>query len=145
MNEETKKPLPGWFKVVAGIALVWNLLGVMAYLQQSFMSPEALAALPEAQRALLEATPSWAHAAFAISVHGGALGCLALLLRKNLAFPLLVLSLLAVIVQMIYSFFISNSFEVFGPGGMIMPVMVIVIAIYLVFLAKKAKENGWIS
>jgi len=38
-----------------------------------------------------------------------------------------------------------RSFEVFGPGGMVMPVMVIVIAVYLVMLAAKAKSNKWTS
>jgi hypothetical protein len=130
---------------VAGIALVWNLLGVMAYVQQAYMGPEAIAALPEAQRALMDATPAWATAAFAIAVHGGALGSLALLMRKAWAVPVLVLSLLAVIVQMFHSFIMSNSFEVFGPGGVIMPVMVIIIAVYLVVLSMKARDNRWIS
>jgi MFS superfamily sulfate permease-like transporter len=55
------------------------------------------------------------------------------------------LSLLGVVVQMFHSLFISNSFEVFGPGGMIMPIMVMTIAIYLVVLSKQAKEKGWIN
>ena len=41
--------------------------------------------------------------------------------------------------------FMSKSFEVFGPGGMIMPIMVIVIAAYLVYLARQAKDKGWLS
>jgi hypothetical protein len=145
MTDNTTSSAPGWFRVVAGIALVWNLLGVMAYLQQAYMSPEAMAALTDEMRALMESTPAWAHAAFATAVHAGALGSLALLLKKAWAAPVLMLSLAAVIVQMIHSFFMSNSFEVFGPGGMIMPVMVIVIAVYLVMLAIKAKKSGWIS
>ena len=129
--------------IVAVVALIWNLLGVMAYIMQATMSPEALAALPEAQRELMESTPAWATAAFALAVHGGALGCLLLVLKKNLAGLFLQLSLAAVVVQMFHSFFMSKSFEVFGPGGMVMPVMVMVIAIYLVTLAAKAKAQKW--
>ena len=109
------------------------------------MTPEALAALPEAQRQLYESTPAWATAAFAVAVHGGALGCLLLVLKKNLAGLILQLSLAGVLVQMFHSFFMSESFEVFGPGGMIMPVMVLVLAVYLVTLAAKAKTNKWTS
>ena len=144
MNGQSQS-VPGWFRIVAGLALVWNLLGVMAYIQQVYMSPEALATLPEAQRDLMESTPAWATAAFAIAVHGGALGCLALLLRKAWAIPLLITSLAAITVQMIYAFFISNSFEVFGPGGMIMPAIVIVVAVYLVWMSRSARTKGWIS
>ena len=145
MSKESITTVPKWFMIVAVVLLVWNLLGVMAYIMQVMMSPETLAALPQEQRQLYENTPAWATAAFAVAVNFGALGCVLLLLRKNLAGLFLQLSLAGVLVQMFHSFFISKSFEVFGPGGLVMPVMVIVIAIYLVLLAAKAKTNRWTS
>jgi len=145
MSEETNNSSPKWFMIVSAILLIWNLLGVMAYIMQVTMSPEALAALPEAQRQLYETTPAWATAAFAIAVNGGALGCALLLLKRNLAGIFLQLSLAGVLVQMFHSFFMSKSFEVFGPGGLIMPIMVIVISIYLVVLAAKARAKRWTS
>jgi len=143
MSDTSKNNAPKWFTVVAVVLLVWNLLGVMAYVMQVTMSPEVIAALPDAQRQLYENTPNWATAAFAVAVNGGALGCLLLLLKRNLAGLFLQLSLAGVAVQMFHSFFMSNSFEVFGPGGMVMPVMVIIIAVYLVMLAAKAKADHW--
>jgi len=145
MVEETNKQSPKWFMVVASVLLVWNLLGVMAYIAQVTMGPEALAALPDEQRQLIENTPAWATAAFAVAVNFGALGCLLLLLKRNLAGLFLQLSLAGVVVQMFHAFFISNSYEVYGPGGLFMPVMVLVIAIYLVTLAAKAKAHRWTS
>jgi len=145
MSETKINKAPAWFMVVAAVSLGWNLMGVMAYIMQVTMSPEVLAALPDAERQLYENTPEWATAAFAVAVNGGALGCLLLLLKRNLAGLFLQLSLAGVLVQMFHSFFMSNSFEVFGPGGMVMPVMVIVIAIYLVTLAAKAKMLRWTS
>jgi hypothetical protein len=145
MSEEPITKVPKWFMIVAAVLLVWNLLGVMAYIMQVMMSPETLAALPQEQRQLYENTPAWATAAFAVAVNFGALGCVLLLLRKNLAGLFLQLSLAGVLVQMFHSFFMSKSFEVFGPGGLVMPVMVIVFAIYLVVLAAKAKTNRWTS
>jgi len=136
---------PTWFMVVSGVLLVWNLLGVMSYIAQVTMTPEMMAALPDAERQLYEATPTWATAAFAVAVNGGALGCLLLLLKRNLAAIFLQLSLLGIVVQMYHSFFMINSFEVFGPGEMIMPVMVVLVAIYLVTLAAKAKARRWTS
>ena len=65
------------------------------------------------------------------------------MLKRNLAGLFLKLSLAGVLVQMFHSFFMSKSFEVFGPGGLVMPIMVIIIAIYLVALAAKAKNNRW--
>lgn len=145
MSGETENNSPKWFMIVSAILLVWNLLGVMAYIMQVTMSPETIAALPEAQRQLYENTPAWATAAFAIAVNGGALGCALLLLKRNLAGIFLQLSLAGVLVQMFHSFFMSKSFEVFGPGGLVMPIMVVVIAIFLVVLAAKARAKHWTS
>jgi hypothetical protein len=129
MSDQAAHKAPTWFMVVAAVLLIWNLLGVMAYLINVTMSPEALAALPEAQRQLYD----------------GVLGCVLLLLKKNLAGLVLQLSLAGVVVQMFHSFFVSNSFEVFGPGGLVMPIMVIVIAVFLVWLAARAKMRRWTS
>jgi hypothetical protein len=139
------KVIPSWFKIVAIIALIWNLLGVVAFVGQMLITPEMLSALPIAEQELYANTPLWATAAFAIAVFSGAFGSLFLLMRKSLATPLLIFSLVGVLVQNVHSFFISNSIEVYGPGGMIMPVMIIFLAIYLIWLAKNAQANGWFS
>jgi len=145
MSEESNNKLPTSFYVISGVALAWNLLGVMAYVMQVTMTPEAMNALPEAQRMLIESTPVWATSAFAIAVNGGALGCLLLLLRQTWAYPVLIVSLAGIAVQMYHSIFIANSIEVYGPGSMIMPAMIIVVAVFLVWYAKGAKEKEWLS
>ena len=145
MSEEFTNNLPRSFYLISGFALLWNLLGVMAYVGQVTMSEEVLNSLPEAQRLLYETVPAWATAAFAIAVNGGALGCLLLLLRKAFATPVLMASLAGVIVQMYHSFFMSNSIEVYGPGGMIMPIGVVVVSVYLVWYSMDAKKKGWVS
>lgn len=144
MTTTSDKPAT-WFWVVSAIALLWNLMGVMAYLQQVTMSPEALQALPENERLLFETVPTWATGAFSLAVWGGALGCILLLLRKKLATPVLMVSLAGVLVQMYHSFFMSNSIEVYGPGGMVMPIMVVAIGFSLIWLSLKATANGWIK
>jgi hypothetical protein len=144
MSEDNVKP-PQSFFWIAGVTLVWNLLGVGAYVAQVTMSPDALNALPEAERVLYENVPSWATAAFAIAVNGGALGCFLLLLRRSLAIPILIASLAGVIVQMYHSLFIANSIEVYGPGGMIMPVMVVIVAAFLIWYSMSAKKKTWIA
>ncbi len=136
--------LPIWFWVIAGVALVWNALGVMAFVMQVTMSPEALAALPEAERALYETFPAWALVAFAAAVFGGAIGSLLLILRKALAYPVLILSLAGIVIQMIYNFFIAETMDVYGPGSTIMPIMVLAIGVFLVWFSKSSKQKGWL-
>ena len=136
--------LPIWFWIIAGVALLWNALGVMAFVMQVAMSPEALAALSEAERALHEGFPVWALAAFATAVFGGTLGSVFLLMRRAVAYPVFILSLFGIIVQMIYNFLIAETIDVYGPGGTIMPIMILVFGAFLVWFSKSSKQKGWI-
>ncbi len=133
------------FWIIGVAALVWNGLGVMQYLGMAYMTDEVKAALPEAERALYDNIPSWVTAAFAIAVFGGLIGSAFLLMRKKLARPMFLISLIAIIVQMSYNLFMSRAAEVYGPGSVIMPIMVIVIGVFLLMYSKKAIAKGWLS
>ncbi len=143
MTTTTKPKAAYW--VIAIIAFIWNIMGVMAYLQQAYMTDEAKQLLPEAERALYDNVPVWATAAFALAVFGGLLGSLSLLLRKKIANLLFTVSLLGIIVQMSYNFLLSNSIDVYGPVGMIMPIMILVLGIFLFMYSKNATTKGWLN
>ena len=142
---EQDPPIPGSFMLISAGALVWNLLGVAVYISQVTMSDTALAARPESERLLYETIPIWATSAFAIAVNGSVLGCILLLFKKSWAYPVLFVSFLAVLVQRVHSIFIANSIEVYGPGGMVMLVMVLLVSAYLVWFSRNAWQNRWIS
>lgn len=144
MTKSTKKPGNG-FWIIGIVALIWNLMGVYAYLQQAYMSAEDLAALPAEQQPLYENIPAWVTGAFAIAVFGGALACILLLMKKKLATTVFLISLIGIIFQMVYNVFMSKAMEVYGPGGIIMPVMVLVIGIFLWRYAKKQESTGVLS
>jgi hypothetical protein len=140
MEENSINKPPIWFWIVSVLALIWNGLGVMAYLGRAFATEEMIAALPEEQQAeFLVEYPAWYTAAFAIAVFAGALGCLALLLRKKWAYTLFVLSALGAIIQHVYLFLNVDM------SSLIMPIMVIVVCLLLIWLAKSATTKGWIS
>lgn len=145
MAEMNDSKLPVWFWIVSAVALVWNLLGVMAYIMQVTMSDEVLAALPEADQAAYAAEPAWATGAFAVAVFGGALGCLLLLLRKRLAVTVLLVSLLAVIIQQIYMWGISGMASSMSGADFVMPIMIPVIAILLVWFARSSTAKNWLK
>ena len=108
------------------------------------MTEEALALLPLNEQDFYTNTPALITAAFAIAVFAGSLGCLILLLRKKLAIYVLILSMIAVIVQFGYILFIQDFMEVTGTR-IIMPILIIVVAVFLVWYAKNAEKNNWIS
>lgn len=144
MSENSNKPNP-LFWIIGVIALVWNALGVSAYLMQAYKTDSFKEMYTAEQLEIINSMPSWATAAFAIAVFGGALGSLLLLVRKKLASILFSLSFAGIIVQFIYNFFIANSLEVYGPGGLIMPILTIVFGFFLIVYSKKSTAKGWLS
>ena len=139
------KTLPPWFTIVVVIAIVWNLMGVMAFVGQMMMTPEMIANLPAEQQSMHLKTPLWANIAFGLAVIAGTFGCIALFLKNVWAIKLFQLSLIGVFAQMFHAFVISDAIAVFGPGGMVMPVMIVVIAIALLLFAKKCHKETWID
>ena len=143
MNVAAPRPLGFW--IVSVLALLWNLVGMAIFFMQINMPPEALAAMPAEQRALYESTPVWVTGAFAVAVFGGAFGSAMLLMRKRLALPLLALSLLGVLVQMGYTYLMTPAFRVYGASGAILPALLVLIALFLVWFARRSVARGWIS
>lgn len=135
---------PKWFLPVAIAALVWNLLGCAAYLSDVMLTPEDVAKMSAAQQALYAARPSWSVAATAIAVWGGAAGCLGLIMRKRWAVPLLIASLAGVIVQDASLFGLSEMRTQAAPAALVLQGLVLVIAIGLVVLSRKAAARRWI-
>jgi small basic protein len=142
-NSSSKPPI--WFWVVSVIALLWNIMGVNAYLQQAYKSEAFRANFNEQQLAILDATPAWATAAFAIAVFAGALGCIALLLRKKWAKPLFLISFIAVLVQFSHELFMTNASDYYDSFAWIMTISIPIIAALLVKLSKTSIAKNWIS
>jgi hypothetical protein len=137
-NSSTIKP-PIWFWIVSIIALIWNGMGVNAYLQQAYDTESYRAMYSEEQLEIAANMPSWVTAAFAIAVFAGALASLGLLLKKSWSVKLWMLSLIAVIVQMGY--ILINGYA----SSMVMTIMIIVFAFFFVWFARKSEANGWLS
>jgi hypothetical protein len=139
-----KPPVSFW--IIAGIALAWNLIGLYMYYSGVGATPEQLKAVysPE-QYAAIEATPLWVTSAFAIATTFGVIASVVLLLRKGLAVLLFVVSFVALLVQELYLFVLSDSLAVFGSSLLVIQGSVFVGAILWIWYASLARKKGWIG
>lgn len=144
MTDSTNKP-NALFWVIGIVALLWNAMGVNAYVQQAYDTDAHRAQYSAEQLQIMENLPVWYTALFAIAVFAGALGCIFMLLRKNMANLLFKLSLIAVLVQTIYNLFINEGKEFYGAFEYSMLISIPIVAIFLVMYSKKSTEKGWIS
>ncbi len=145
MTDLSSNKPPIWFWIVSVLALIWNAMGVNAYLQQAYDTEAHRAQYTAEQLQAIAEQPSWYTAAFAIAVFAGVLGCIALLIRRKIAKPLFLLSLLAVLVQLYHNLIMTSAIKDAGTFAMIMSIMIPIIAILLIMLAKKAASKGWIK
>lgn len=139
----SSRPVSYW--IVAVLALLWNLLGVAMFCMQAMLTPEQVAAMPAEHRQILQATPGWLQAAYAVAVFGGVLGAIGLLLRRRWAMTFFLLSLLGLGGQCLGTFLVTPAWQVMGPSGLLMPVLLLAIALILLAYARRAAARGWLS
>jgi hypothetical protein len=135
---------PTWFIVVAVLALVWNLLGCLAFVSDFSLTAADIAKLPEAQQALYNARTAWATAAMALAVFGGAAGAVGLLVRRKWAVTAFVASLVGLVVQDFGLFVVAGAASRAGSGAVVIQGMVFAIAVGLLLLGRRASARGWI-
>lgn len=138
-----KSPL--WFKIVAIIGLLWNLLGCLAFAGDLMLTAEDVAKLPEAHQAMYAARPGWSVLATAVAVIGGVLGCMLLLAKSKWAYALLFLSLVGIIFQDYAMFVLVDGASLAGNVAVILQGVVLVVGVLLVLLSRRAITRGWIS
>ena len=129
------------FWIISILAFLWNLLGVTAYLGQSFMSEDVMQLLSESEQKYFQNLPALVTAAFASAVFAGLFGAVGLLLRKKIAVPLFLFSLVSLILHQNYNFFIQDDIEITGVD-LILPLTTILIAVFLVWLSSKMSKIG---
>ncbi|MGB1308308.1 MAG: hypothetical protein ACPG6B_05325 [Oceanihabitans sp.] len=139
MSENSSNKPPIWFWIVSVIGLIWNAMGVFQYLGQAYNTESWRSQYTAEQLEIVSNHPTWLTAAFAIAVFAGTLGCLLLLLRKKFANILLLISLIAVIVQMGYLLSQGHA------DNMVMTIIIILFSVLLVLFARKAVANNWLA
>lgn len=141
MVDGKARDVPGWFWAGAALALLWEAFGCFMYVSQVTTDPSTL---PIDQRAMWEASPLWMIAAYAVAVWVGLIGAALLLLRRKLAVPVLLVSLLAVVVQFSALVLVQQLRETTPSDALLVPV-IIVIACYAIWqFSKLADRRGWL-
>ncbi len=141
----TIKP-PAWYWVAAGLALIWMLFGVMAWVMDLMTDEAALAQMSEAQRQLYMQRPQWLLLVYAVAIFSGLAGAIGLLMRRTWATTALWISLAAIVVQFGYTFLIMDAVRLLGAGmALPFPIVIFLIGLFLLWLSVHAKKSGWIA
>lgn len=133
--------VPAWFTVAAIGALLWEILGCGIFLMTVLADP---ATMPIDQRATIRATPTWMNAAWSFALLVGLVGAVLLLMRNRKAEPLLLLSFLAVLVQLSGLFIVPQLRNLVESDDLFIPFLVALVCYGIWHLARHARREGWL-
>ena len=134
---------PFWFWLITLLAFLWFLMDVSAFFYRVLTTEETRLTMDQTQRYLHRAHPLWVNTVFALEVFGGALGCVALLLKKPWALHLYYISLFGVISQTFYVYFISDAIAVVGTPAIAMPMVAIFVGISMIWFTRSCLLKLW--
>ena len=133
---------PAWFRPAAIAVIAWEILGCAMYLMQVRVDP---AALPADQRAVWDATPPWMIGAYALAVWVGLAGAVALLLRRRVADPLLLVSLIAVTAQFSGLLWVPELRGLMTSDMLLLPFVIVFVCFVIWSFARRARRRHWLA
>ena len=135
------QPVAKWYMPAAIASLLFMALGCASYVWHVTLDP---AGLPVDQRAIYDAVPTWMTAAFAIAVWAGLAGALMLVMKRKLAQPLLLVSLIAVVVQFAGYFVDPELRQIMTPDAYVLPVVIMLLTWTIFWFARHSAQRGWL-
>lgn len=135
------RPVARWFTVAAIASIVFMIIGCAGYLMTVTADP---ASLPVDQRAMIEAAPVWMLAAYAIAVWVGLAGTVLLLLRKKMAEPLLLVSLIAAVVTFLPYAVVPAVRDNTSTNDVVAALVVLAITWTIFWFARHSRQRDWL-
>lgn len=129
------------FRIIAIALLVWNLIGIAAYISQVTADLDSLAKTDPVTADAFRAMPQWAWASYAVAVFVGTGAAIALLLRRRIAWVLFAISLAAIIVQFGWTFAGYDLIARKGISTTIFPLVLIAIALAATLYARRKSAD----
>lgn len=135
------RPVASWFMVAAVAALLFMALGCVSYVMHVFADPSTM---PLDQRAAYAAEPAWVTGAYAVAVWVGLAGAILLVLRRRLAEPALLLSLVATLVWLAGLVLVRDLRENMSANDLLVAIVVTALTWTIYWFARHSRMRGWL-
>jgi hypothetical protein len=140
-NAPVKTPWHLW--LVGVVAVLFNLIGVVDFAMNLAQGPKYLQSMgmtPE-QIAHYQQMPGWMLVVWAVGVFGAFGASLLLVGRKALAFSVFVVSLLAFLLSLVYTYLLTNGGALMGPQmamtSAVIALLLVAFSLYARFMAQR--------
>ena len=143
MTEETysPRPLAGWYWVAAAASLLFMTVACWGQLMSVIVDPVKL---PLDQRVVFEARPLWMIVAYAVAVWAGLLGAVMLIVRRKLAQPLMLVSLIACALTFLPYAVVPGIRDNITTNDIAVAIVILVITWTIFWFARHSNQRGWL-
>jgi len=135
------QPVASWFKIAAIASILFMLIGCAGYLASVLTDPASMAV---DQRTLMDARPIWMIAAYAVAVWVGLLGSVLLLMRRKLAEPLLLVSLICAVLTFLPYAITPAIRDNISTNDIVVALVVIALTWTIFWFARHSRQRGWL-
>ncbi|MEA3058719.1 MAG: hypothetical protein QOF05_1247 [Sphingomonadales bacterium] len=137
----TPRPVAGWFTIGAIASLLFMALGCIALVMHVTADPRTL---PLDQRALFEAEPQWVLAASSFGFVAGLIGAILLLLRRQAAERVLLISLAGMLVWFAGMFATQRFRDLLSTDQIALLVLTLGLTWAIYGFARHSRQRGWL-
>lgn len=135
------QPLARWYMIAAVASLLFMIIGCAGFVMDVVVDPRSL---PVDQRTLMEARPVWMVWAYGIAVWVGLAGALLLLLRRKLAEPFMLVSLVATVVTFLPYAVVPSVRDNVSTNDIALALVVLAIVWTIYWFARHSRQRGWL-
>ncbi|HET9811513.1 MAG TPA: hypothetical protein VFP53_07435 [Sphingomicrobium sp.] len=144
MTDELYSPRPvaRWYIFAAFGSVLFMAIGVAGFVMDMMTDP---ASLPLDRRGLYAARPIWMVVAYGIAVWAGLAGAVLLVMKRKLAVPLLLVSLVAAVVTFLPYAVVPAIRDNITTNDVAAAIVVIAITWTIFWFARHSAQRGWLS
>ncbi len=141
-DASVKAPWHVW--LVGVFALLFNAIGVFDFVMNLWQGPAYLAkaGMTPEQIAHYRGMPAWMMVVWAVGVFGAFGASVLLLLRRRLAMPVFVVSLVAFLMSLLYTYVLTNGGAVMGRQMAITSAVIAVLLVLFAWYARAMAARG---
>lgn len=133
--DDADEGTPGYYWAVAVVGFLWNCIGVYFYMMAKLDPATTMAGAPPAMQDYVRHMPLWGHIGWSLGIWGSFAGSVLMLMRRSLAVPAFLVSLLGAIV----SYAAQELAGVLTPAE---PIMILSIIAILLLFCRRARNRG---
>lgn len=140
----TMRNTPWHLWVVGIVAVLFNAIGAFDHTMVMLQGAAYMksAGMGDAQIAHFQSLPMWMMAAWAVGVWGAMIGSVLILLRSGFAVWFFAASLAAFVLNLVYTYALSDGGKIMGQAMMITNVVILVLLLFFLLYARAMAQRG---